>query len=124
LNIQKALASDSTSGVATAASALSKAAAAHQSHGGSHAEVATGLIQASAAFQGADLAAAREAFKTLSQRMMGYREIVPNVLSQTIVIHCSMANADWIQTTDEVSNPYYGSSMASCGDVTKQRGSR
>jgi hypothetical protein len=124
LKIQKALAADSTSGIATAASALSKTAGAHQSHGGSHAEVATGLMQASSAFQGADLAAAREAFKTLSQRMMGYREIVPSVLSQTIVLHCSMANANWIQTTNEVANPYYGSSMASCGDVTKQRGSR
>lgn len=124
ITIQKALAADSTTGVAAAATSLSKAATTHKSHGGSHGEVASGLIQASSAFQGADLAAARTEFKTLSQQMIRYREIMPAVLSQTYVIHCSMANASWVQITDQVANPYEGSSMPRCGDVTKQRGAR
>ena len=124
LDIQKALSTDSNAGVAQAASALSKAAAAHQGHGGSHGAIATGLIQATSAFQGADLAASREAFKTLSEQMIRYREIMPSVLSGTFVIHCSMANASWVQTTDLVANPYHGSSMPRCGEVTKARGVR
>ena len=124
LHIQKALASDSINGVAAAASSLSKAAAAHQGHGGSHGEVATGLIQAASGFQGADLASSRVAFKTLSQQMIRYREIMPGILSGTYVIHCSMANASWVQTTELVANPYHGSSMLRCGEVTKARGIR
>ncbi len=124
MSIQKALSTDTTTGVAAAASALSKAARAHQGHNEEHNEVATGLIQASSAFEGAALPAAREAFKTLSQRMIRYREIAPGVLSQTYVIHCSMANASWVQTTDQVANPYHGSSMLRCGNVTKGRGTR
>lgn len=122
--IQKALAADSTTGVAAAASRLSKAAAAHRSHGGSHGEIASGLIQASAAFQGANLATARAAFKTLSQRMIRYRGIMPAVLSQTYIVHCPMVNASWIQTTDQVENPFHGSSMLRCGEVIKGRGAR
>lgn len=32
------------------------------------------------------------------------------------VVHCSMAEADWVQKKGEIRNPYYGSSMLSCGE--------
>ncbi len=38
------------------------------------------------------------------------------------MIHCPMADAGWLQLTPEVSNPYHGSEMPSCGQVTKQQG--
>ncbi|MEZ6317630.1 MAG: hypothetical protein R3B49_02580 [Phycisphaerales bacterium] len=36
--------------------------------------------------------------------------------------HCPMAfdfkGADWVQRTDTIANPYFGSQMLRCGDVT------
>jgi hypothetical protein len=31
-----------------------------------------------------------------------------------------MAEADWVQSTREVANPYYGQAMLSCGTVTEE----
>lgn len=31
------------------------------------------------------------------------------------LVNCPMVKKDWVQTTDKVSNPYLGKSMASCG---------
>lgn len=35
------------------------------------------------------------------------------------VLHCPMVNKDWVQTTPQVSNPYGGKEMASCGEIKK-----
>jgi len=63
-----------------------------------------------------DIAAARQAFKILStgtialaRQQKGY-----------FIMHCPMADADWVQTTREVANPYFGRSMASCGEVIEE----
>lgn len=58
-----------------------------------------------------DLAAAREAFKSLSN------EVTPLVENNKdyVVMHCPMAKADWVQTDATVRNPYYGKAMLSCG---------
>lgn len=37
-----------------------------------------------------------------------------NVLYQ---MHCPMVNADWLQATAAISNPYEGQAMATCGSV-------
>jgi hypothetical protein len=31
-----------------------------------------------------------------------------------------MAEADWLQVTPEVRNPYYGSSMLECGEIRRE----
>jgi Cu(I)/Ag(I) efflux system membrane fusion protein len=40
------------------------------------------------------------------------------------VLHCPMANnnngADWLSSSKEVRNPYYGKSMLTCGEVSKE----
>ena len=33
------------------------------------------------------------------------------------VVHCSMVNKDWVQTSKKVANPYGGKAMAECGEV-------
>lgn len=33
------------------------------------------------------------------------------------VVNCPMAGADWVQTRKTVSNPYFGSAMATCGRI-------
>jgi hypothetical protein len=35
------------------------------------------------------------------------------------VMHCPMLNRDWVQTSKEVSNPYGGKEMISCGEIKK-----
>jgi hypothetical protein len=32
-----------------------------------------------------------------------------------VVMHCPMANADWVQPTGATANPYYGKMMLTCG---------
>lgn len=122
LDIHRALAADSIEGVAAAAARLGQAAEAHRGHGGSHAALAVALIEAASGFDGLDLVNARQRFRALSQQMIRYRAMFSTVSDQTLVIHCSMANADWLQTSASVSNPFYGRSTASCGEVIKQRG--
>ncbi len=63
-----------------------------------------------------DLAAAREAFKvlsrdliTLARREKGY-----------FVVNCPMANADWLQSTRKIANPYFGQAMSACGSITEE----
>ena len=35
------------------------------------------------------------------------------------VLHCPMAEADWLQLDRTVRNPYYGKSMLECGEVRR-----
>jgi hypothetical protein len=35
------------------------------------------------------------------------------------VMHCPMLNRDWVQTSKQVSNPYGGKEMISCGEIKK-----
>lgn len=58
---------------------------------------------------------ARAAFATLSDKAVklaagqnGY-----------YVLHCPMANKDWVQTNEKVSNPYLGKEMLGCGEIKK-----
>lgn len=63
-----------------------------------------------------DLTSARKAFKTLSnetvafaRQQMGY-----------FIVHCPMADADWVQSTREVANPFLGKEMSTCGTVIEE----
>jgi hypothetical protein len=35
------------------------------------------------------------------------------------VMHCPMANKDWVQTSDKPNNPYLGKQMLTCGELKK-----
>jgi hypothetical protein len=37
-----------------------------------------------------------------------------------VVAHCPMKNADWLQQGEKLANPFFGSAMLTCGDVTKK----
>ncbi|QYY36740.1 DUF3347 domain-containing protein [Ruficoccus sp. ZRK36] len=72
-----------------------------------------------------DLAAAREAFQSLSDKMEGLIMHV-GVTGDTrlYLLHCPMAlggkGANWIQADKSVANPYFGMKMLRCGSVQKQ----
>jgi Cu(I)/Ag(I) efflux system membrane fusion protein len=81
------------------------------------ADLATSLADAG------DLAAARAFFFDLSQVMIdSVEQWGAGGGTPVLVFHCPMARdgagADWLQTTTEVENPYYGAQMLRCGAQT------
>lgn len=65
----------------------------------------------------------RDNFMELSNVFVEVVEAVGPFGQPLFLQHCPMANddkgADWLSKEDQVLNPYYGSSMLKCGDVTK-----
>lgn len=61
----------------------------------------------------ADLVAARSEFAALSARAVKLAQTTTGYY----VVHCPMVNKDWVQPTKEVSNPYEGKEMSTCGIV-------
>ena len=110
-HIQTALANDSLQGVAESAQAIAKTVQGDAAN----AFQATVAEQAHTLAKAADLPAAREAFKSLSQSLIEYRSKNSQVAGRYRQVHCSMANADWLQTDSIVNNPYLGKAMAHCG---------
>ena len=64
-----------------------------------------------------DLTTARKAFKQLSAQAVALARGQPGYF----IAHCSMfpGGADWVQTTAELANPYWGKSMPHCGTLVK-----
>jgi DNA-binding FadR family transcriptional regulator len=63
-----------------------------------------------------DLAGAREAFKTLSVEVVALAKHTKGYF----ILTCSMAQADWVQSTRAVANPYLGKDMLTCGEVKEE----
>ncbi|MBT3756913.1 MAG: DUF3347 domain-containing protein [Candidatus Cloacimonetes bacterium] len=60
----------------------------------------------------------REAFNDLSKPMAMWATIVkPSGIN---VAYCSMAPGSWLQTGQEILNPYYGASMLNCGEIVSE----
>lgn len=68
--------------------------------------------------QAGDLEQARAAFGELSKAMVRYRRMVAD--PEPVVVFCSMAQEVWLQPKGEIGNPYYGQSMARCGEVVSE----
>jgi hypothetical protein len=113
--IQVSLANDSLDGVAAKAQAISTAVKTDSAKTFS----ASISQQAGALAQAADLPAARDAFKSLSDSLIAYRVNNQSLAATYRQVHCSMANADWLQTGSVVSNPYLGKAMAQCGQFVE-----
>jgi hypothetical protein len=66
--------------------------------------------------EASDLEGARGAFYELSKVMVRYRSKVGGE-GLPVVAYCSMLKKSWLQPEGEIGNPYYGQSMAVCGEV-------
>ena len=66
----------------------------------------------------------RKAFQQVSNTMIGLETSFNTNDGALYVMHCPMANnnkgADWLSISKEVKNPYYGQSMLTCGEITKE----
>ncbi len=83
-----------------------------------------------AAAEAGDMEAARKAFETVSNEMIAaVQQFGIAGDAQANVFHCPMAfgnqGASWLQSNDELENPYFGAKMYRCGklvEVLKGRG--
>lgn len=107
VKIADALAADDLPTAKTAAGALAD-------HAGM-AEQKQIAEQAVSVAKATNLSAAREAFKPLSVSI----EPLASDEKGYAIMTCSMANADWVQASGDVKNPYLGKSMQSCGEPKK-----
>jgi len=64
------------------------------------------------------LEAARGAFYALSKPLARWREMARG--ERPVVVYCAMAKKSWLQPEGEIGNPYYGQSMARCGEVVSK----
>ncbi|MGC1479366.1 MAG: DUF3347 domain-containing protein [Chthoniobacterales bacterium] len=115
LVIQTALAADSLEGVLEAASALADAA---KSSDGVVPEAT--VSQAEAVGKADDLAAARAAFKPLSESLIAALTARGAKSAPIYEAFCPMADAAWLQAEKTIANPYYGASMLKCGTIRKE----
>lgn len=67
---------------------------------------------------GNDIKGQRAKLKSLSAKTIELVRTRPPSEGTLFTIHCPMVDADWIQTTEKVANPYYGAEMLQCGQVT------
>jgi len=129
--IHGALASDSFDGVAENALAIQTAAeAAAEDFSAQKAGVATADADAcrnllpevagAAAKLAAtkDVSSARDAFAELSRPMVRWREMATG--ERPKVAYCPMAKKPWLQDSEEIANPYYGSKMLRCGEIVSK----
>ncbi|VVM06015.1 DUF3347 domain-containing protein [Methylacidimicrobium tartarophylax] len=115
LAIGKALADDSLKGVASQAAAM-KSPIEREKSGFFPKELPADLDRLAKA---TDLDAARLAYKDVSDRLIALFRDHHVQTGHYFVCTCPMAQASWIQTDKEIKNPFYGSAMLLCGDVTE-----
>ena len=114
LTIQEALAADRSEGVAKAGARIKKLAGDLEAGESDDTKLKPELISAAGKLEAAEgIEAARAAFKELSSVVTRWASTAkPEDVS---VMYCPMAQARWVQRGSEVANPYYGSSMLTCG---------
>lgn len=124
LRIHASLAGDSDAGVAEAAGKIAGLTSKLDAKGltGAHAahyQTLPGAIRGGAAKVAAakGLAGQREAFKDLSQAMALWANM--SRPAGVYVMFCSMAKGTWLQNDKVLRNPYYGSMMLGCGEITQ-----
>lgn len=71
-----------------------------------------------------DIEQSRKSFQATSAILVEMSEYVQPLEKPLYVQHCPMADnnkgADWLSLEREIRNPYFGSSMLTCGEVTKE----
>ncbi len=72
---------------------------------------------------GNNITALRDSFDELSKTMIGVVKSFDLLNKTAYVQFCPMANndrgAEWLSLSSEIANPYYGSEMLKCGEVTE-----
>lgn len=116
LKIQSALAADTLEPVKPQAATIAKEA---ESLGMSGRELKAAAEQLERA---GDLKAARDAFGTLTKAVLGYAAATKSDFGADVhEAYCPMIRKSWLQKGEKIQNPYYGPSMAGCGEIKKKQ---
>jgi len=111
LDIQAALAQDRSDEVRAKAGEIATAATAL---GAPAMKIDTAALQLASA---GDVADARQKFGTLSEAMIAYMDGLHLKAPDGVrTAYCPMAKKSWLQKGDTLANPYYGTSMPTCGE--------
>ncbi len=68
---------------------------------------------------GKDIKAQRKSFEGISYAMIKTVRNIKFNSATVYVQHCPMAKASWLNEKENIENPYYGSMMFDCGDVSE-----
>jgi hypothetical protein len=66
-----------------------------------------------------DLKKQREYFASFSTGMVAFAKSVKLTDQPVYVAYCPMKKATWLTSNQAIKNPYYGSSMLTCGEITE-----
>jgi Cu(I)/Ag(I) efflux system membrane fusion protein/cobalt-zinc-cadmium efflux system membrane fusion protein len=125
LPMWKALAKDSTSGIKENAATLADIAgnAVGQAKEGTLKAQLQALQKAASEMRTGDLNSARESMKGLSRALITiFTAHEVKMPERYVIIECTMVKEKWIQDTEQVSNPYLGSQMLTCGSKVGEIG--
>jgi len=122
IEVQKILAADKTEGVNEIAGNMLKKAGkldakkAKGEHASKYAKIPEQLKKSAMSLKKAkNIKSMRKAFGEMSKPMAMWTSL--NKPDETYVVYCPMAKKSWLQDSEEVANPYYGSEMLKCGEV-------
>jgi hypothetical protein len=115
--IQASLAGDSTEGIDAASRTIDRLAAGVNTNNPEIKGLAASLSKAAREIQGEELEAARLSFFEMSKPLLLYLNQFYKGEKEYFRYFCSMAKKGWIQSKEGVKNPYYGSSMLTCGQL-------
>lgn len=68
-----------------------------------------------------DLAKQRTAFSALSISLWKIIEVAEGIKGKIYYQYCPMKKAYWLSLESAIKNPYYGSSMLTCGNISDQK---
>lgn len=83
---------------------------------------AKNVLKTATALKGKPLDEQRKLFAPLSAAVIAMAEICPPskaIAEKLFVMSCPMKKAQWLQTTEQVANPYYATEMKECGEAQR-----
>ncbi|AZA54980.1 DUF3347 domain-containing protein [Chryseobacterium sp. G0201] len=120
ISIKAALASDDADKTSKAASEFIKTASAIDYKVVSEGNLNALRKDATAISDARSIVAQRETFSNLSDNMIALTKEFKLSDKPVFVQYCPMADASWLSNEKQIVNPYYGSSMLSCGSVKSE----
>lgn len=118
-NIKNALVVGNANDAALAATSFVKAANSIDYKVISEGNINTLVKDAGKISESKDIKKQREYFANFSTNMAAVAKAVKLTDKPVYYAYCPMKKAYWLSSEKEIKNPYYGSSMLSCGQVTE-----
>lgn len=115
--IHNSLTDDTTVGVDSAAQSIVKIVDGISTTDAKVLGLTSNVSKSAQDIQGKDLEMARSRFFELSKPLLAYVYQFYSGEREYFRFYCDMAKKGWVQDTKELRNPYYGSSMLTCGEL-------